>query len=44
MGNLYFDSLASFESNFGPNAPAIMGDVPNFTNIEPVIQINEIII
>jgi uncharacterized protein (TIGR02118 family) len=44
MGNLYFDSLASFESHFGPHAPAIMGDVPNFTNIEPVIQISEVMI
>jgi len=44
MGNLYFDSIASFESNFGSHAPAIMGDVPNFTNIEPVIQISEVMI
>lgn len=44
MGNLYFDSLVSFESNFGPQAPAIMGDIPNFTNIEPVVQISEVMI
>jgi uncharacterized protein (TIGR02118 family) len=44
MGNLYFDSLASFENNFGPHAPTIMGDVPNFTNIKPIIQISEVMI
>lgn len=44
MGNLYFDSIKSFESNFGPHAPAIMADLPNFTNIEPVVQISEVMI
>jgi len=44
MGNLYFESMASFESNFGPHAPAIMADVPNFTTIEPVVQISEVMI
>ena len=44
MGNLYFESMTSFENNFGPHAPVIMGDVPNFTNIEPVVQISEVMI
>ena len=44
MGNLYFSSLQDFESSFGPNAEAIMSDLPNFTNIEPVIQISEVMI
>jgi len=43
-GNLYFESMASFESNFGANAPAIMADVPNFTTITPVVQISEVMI
>jgi uncharacterized protein (TIGR02118 family) len=44
MGNLYFDSLDSFQNSFGPNAEKIMADLPNFTNIEPVIQISEVMI
>lgn len=44
MGNLYFNSMESFENSFGPNAEAIMGDLPNFTNIEPVIQVSEVMI
>ncbi|MBJ6367816.1 EthD family reductase [Snuella sedimenti] len=44
MGNLYFESMASFENAFGPNADKIMGDIPNYTNIEPVIQISEVMI
>jgi len=42
MGNLYFNSIESFEGSFGPNSEKIMGDLPNFTNIEPEIQISEV--
>jgi hypothetical protein len=35
--------LADFQGAFGPHAEEIMGDVPNFTNIEPMIQISEIV-
>lgn len=42
MGHLYFDSLAQFQESFGPHAEQIMGDLPNFTNAEPVIQISEV--
>ena len=44
MGNLYFKSMESFENSFGPNAEKIMGDIPNYTSIEPVIQISEVMI
>ncbi len=42
MGNMYFDSVEDFGKAFGPNAKQIMGDLPNFTNIEPVIQVSEV--
>ncbi len=44
MGNLYFDSMESFQNSFGPNAAEIMADLPNFTNIEPQVQISEVVI
>ena len=44
IGNLYFESLESFQNSFGPNAEKIMGDVPNFTNIQPIVQISEVVI
>jgi uncharacterized protein (TIGR02118 family) len=44
MGNLYFNSMEEFGSSFGPNADKIMADLPNFTNIEPAIQISEVMI
>lgn len=42
MGHITFDSVESFQQAFGPNAEKIMADLPNFTNIQPQIQISEI--
>jgi uncharacterized protein (TIGR02118 family) len=42
MANMYFDSVEDFGNSFGPHAEKIMGDLPNFTNIEPVIQVSEV--
>ncbi len=42
MGHLYFDSVEDFQSAFGPHAEAIMADIPNYTNVEPVIQVSDV--
>jgi uncharacterized protein (TIGR02118 family) len=42
MGHLYFDSAAAFQAAFGPHAAAIMADIPNYTDIQPMIQISEV--
>jgi uncharacterized protein (TIGR02118 family) len=42
MGHLYFDSAEAFQTAFTPHAAAIMGDIPNYTKIQPVIQISEV--
>jgi uncharacterized protein (TIGR02118 family) len=42
MGHLYFDSAEAFQAAFTPHAAAIMGDIPNYTKIQPVIQISEV--
>lgn len=42
MGHLYFDSVEAFQTAFGPHADAIMGDIPNYTNVQPTIQISEV--
>ncbi len=44
MGNMYFNSMEEFGQAFGPNAGQILGDLPNFTDIEPVIQISEVMV
>ena len=42
IGYLTFDSVESFQSAFTPHAAEIMGDIPNYTNAQPIIQISEI--
>ncbi len=42
MGHLTFNSVEEFQKAFAPHAEKIMGDVPNYTNSEPIIQISEI--
>ncbi|MGQ9599335.1 MAG: EthD family reductase [Anaerolineae bacterium] len=42
MGHLYFDSVEAFQTAFGPHAQAIMDDIPNYTDIQPTIQISEV--
>ncbi len=42
MGHLYFDSVEAFQSSFGPHAPEILADIPNFTNTQPIIQISDV--
>jgi uncharacterized protein (TIGR02118 family) len=44
IGHLWFDSVASFQGAFGPNADKILGDIPNYTNIEPIVQVSEVMI
>jgi uncharacterized protein (TIGR02118 family) len=41
-GHLLFDTLEAFQTAFGPHAQAIMADIPNYTNLQPIIQISEI--
>ena len=42
MGHLYFDSAEAFQAAFGPHAQEIMADIPNYTDIQPTIQISEV--
>ena len=42
MGHLYFDSIEAFQTAFGPHAESIMADIPNYTDIQPSIQISEV--
>ena len=41
---LFFDSVEAFQAAFGPHMAEIMGDIANYTDREPVVQINEIVV
>jgi len=43
IGYLYFDQLSAYQNSFGPNAEKIVGDIPNYTNVQPVVQISEVL-
>ncbi len=43
IGYLYFDQLSAYQNSFGPNAEKIVNDIPNYTNIKPILQISEVI-
>lgn len=42
MGHLLFDSVEAFQQAWGPHAEAIVGDIPNYTNTQPTIQVSEV--
>jgi uncharacterized protein (TIGR02118 family) len=42
MGHIYFDSVEAFQTAFGPHADAIMADIPNYTDIQPTLQISDV--
>lgn len=42
MGHMYFDSVEDFQSAFGPIAESVMADLPNYTTIQPMVQISEV--
>lgn len=42
MGHLFFDSVEVFQASFGPHAKEIMADIPNYTDVSPVVQISEV--
>jgi uncharacterized protein (TIGR02118 family) len=40
---LYFDSVTAFQNAMAANGKKVQGDIPNFTDIQPVIQISEVV-
>jgi uncharacterized protein (TIGR02118 family) len=42
VATLLFDSVGDLQSALGAHSAELMADVPNFTNIEPSIQISEV--
>jgi uncharacterized protein (TIGR02118 family) len=40
--HLHFDSVEAFQGAFAPHAAEIMGDIANYTDVQPVVQISEV--
>jgi uncharacterized protein (TIGR02118 family) len=43
MALLSFRSLQDFQKAAGAHGPEIFADIPKFTNVQPVVQINEML-
>nr|WP_295077247.1 EthD family reductase [uncultured Roseateles sp.] len=44
MCHMLCSSVESFQAAFAPHAKAIMADIPNYTDLSPVLQINEVLV
>lgn len=44
MCHFLFDSAEDFMAAFTPHAAVLQGDMPNYTDIEPIIQVSEVLI
>jgi uncharacterized protein (TIGR02118 family) len=42
MGHLLFDSVDAFQAAFAQHGPAILSDIPNYTNTQPTVQISQV--
>jgi uncharacterized protein (TIGR02118 family) len=44
MCHLLCDSVGEYQSSFGPHAQEIDGDIRNFTDLTPIVQISEVVV
>jgi uncharacterized protein (TIGR02118 family) len=44
MCHIFCESVESFQAGFGPHAKEIMADIPNYTDLSPVLQISEVVV
>ncbi|MCB1906447.1 MAG: EthD family reductase [Rhodocyclaceae bacterium] len=44
IAHLYFESVDAFNQAFGPVASDILGDIPNYTDLQPELQISEVLV
>jgi uncharacterized protein (TIGR02118 family) len=42
IGHVYCDSVEAFEAALAPHVAEIMGDIPNYTDITPTLQISDV--
>ena len=44
MCHIFCDSVEAFQEGFGPHADEILGDIPNYTDLKPLLQISEVVV
>jgi uncharacterized protein (TIGR02118 family) len=44
MCHIICDTVEAFQASFAPHANEIMGDIKNYTDLTPVIQVSEMVV
>ncbi|WP_097460417.1 EthD family reductase [Mangrovitalea sediminis] len=44
MCHIFCESLEAFQAGFGPHAREILADVANYTDLQPMMQISEVVV
>ena len=44
MCHIFVDTIEAFQAGMGKHGNEIRGDIPNYTDIAPVIQISEVVV
>ncbi len=44
MCHIYCDSVEDFQAGAGPHLDEIMADIPNYTDLAPLMQISEVVV
>lgn len=44
MCHIYCDSIESYQEGFGPHADEIRADLPNYTDVIPILQFSEVVV
>ena len=44
MCHIFSESPESFQAGFGPHAERILADIPNYTDLTPVLQVSEVVV
>ncbi len=44
IGTMLFENLEDLQAGMAAHGAAILGDFPNFTNVQPVIQVSNVVL
>lgn len=43
VANMWFESMETMQAAMNTHGPALMADIPNYTDIQPVIQLSSVV-
>jgi uncharacterized protein (TIGR02118 family) len=44
MCHVHCESVEAFNAAFGPHAKEILGDIANYTDLQPVMQVSDVVV